>query len=114
MQKRVLFDCEFTVCREDTQGRFIILKSVIQGHEFVLANIYAQNRSNDQCILFEEIQSHLDLEIETNCEMVIGGDFIVILDTSMDGVGGKPNIKIENWCSSFDLIDIWRTKNPEV
>ena len=72
MQKRVRFDCEFN-CREDTQCRFIILKGVIQGHEFVLANIYAQNRTNDQCILCEEIQSHLDdLEIETNCEMVIG------------------------------------------
>ena len=30
------FDCEFKVCCEDTQGRFIILKGVLQGHEFVL------------------------------------------------------------------------------
>ena len=93
MQKRVRFDCEFN-CREDTQDRFIMLKGVIQGHEFALANIYAQNRTNDQCILFEEIQSHLDdLEIETNCEMVIGRHFNLILDTSVDGIGGKPNIK---------------------
>ena len=114
------FDCEFKVCCEDTQGRFIILKGVIQGHELVLANIYAPNRTNDQCIFFEKIQTHLDdLEIETNCEMVIGGDFNVIHDTSMDGVRGKLKLKeastkIENLCSSFDLIDIWRIRNPEV
>ena len=114
------FDCEFKVSCEDTQGRFITLKGIIQGHEFVFANIYAPNRTNDQCIFFEEIQTHLDyLEIETNCEMVIGGDFNVILDTSMDEVGGKPKLKdlckqIENLCSSFDLIDIWRIRNPEV
>ena len=46
-------------------------------------------------------------------------DFNVILDTSMDGIGGKPKLKesckkIENLCSSFDLIDIWRIRNPEV
>ena len=41
---------------------------------------------------FEEIQTHLDdPEIETNCEMV--GDFNVVLDTNMDGVGGKPKLK---------------------
>ena len=114
------FDCEFKVCCEDTQGRFIILKGVIQGHELVLANIYAPNRTNDQCIFFEKIQTHLDdLEIETNCEMVIGGDFNVIHDTSMYGVRGKLKLKesskkIENLCSSFDLIDIWRIRNPEV
>ena len=114
------FVCEFKVCCKDTQGSFIILKGVIHGQELVLANIYAPNRANDQCIFFEEIQTHLDdLEIETNCEMFIGGDFNVILDTSMDGVGGKPKLKesckmIENLCSSFGLIDIWRIRNPEV
>ena len=48
--------CELKVCYKDTQGRFIILKGFIQGHEFVLANIYAPNRTNDQYIFFEEIQ----------------------------------------------------------
>ena len=43
----------------------------------------------------------------------------MILDTSMDGVGGKPKLKesckkIENLCSSFDLVDIWRIRNQEV
>ena len=45
--------------------------------------------------------------------MIIGSDFNVILDADLDGTGGKPQVKesckqIDNLCSSFDLIDIWR------
>jgi len=44
-------------------------------------------------------------------------DFNFILDPDLDGSGGKPKLKesckkIENLCSSFDLIDIWRIRNP--
>ena len=51
--------------------------------------------------------------------MIIGGDFNVILDADLDGTGGKPLIKescknIADLCSSFDLIDIYRIRNPEV
>jgi len=57
--------------------------------------------------------------LEENCEVIIGGDFNVILDADLDGTGGKPQVKesckqIDNLCSSFDLIDIWRIRNPDV
>ena len=114
------FDCEVKVHREDEQGRFIILKGLIQTQQFVFVNIYAPNRIKDQCVFFEEIKKHLDeLELEENCEVIIGGDFNVILDADLDGTVGKPQVKesckrIENLCSSFDLIDIWRIRNPDV
>ena len=114
------FDCEVKVHREDEQGRFVILKSLTQSQPFVYVNIYAPNKVKDQCIFFEEIQKQLDeLELEENCEVIIGGDFNVILDADLDGTGGKPQVKesckqIDNLCSSFDLIDIWRIRNPDV
>ena len=114
------FDCEVKVHREDEQGRFIILKGLIQTQQFVFVNIYAPNRIKDQCVFLEEIKKHLDeLELEENCEVIIGGDFNVILDADLDGTGGKPQVKesckkIEKLCSSFDLIDIWRIRNPDV
>lgn len=51
--------------------------------------------------------------------MIIVGDFNVILDADLDGTGGKPFLKescknIKDLCSSFDLIDIYRIKNPGV
>ena len=39
-----------------------------------------------------------------NCKVIIGGDFSVILDFR----------KIEDLCSSFDLIYVWRVRNPDV
>ena len=113
------FDCEVSVHREDEQGRFLILKVIIQNQPFVLVNIYAPNKINDQCTFFEEIQTQLDgLDLEENCEIIIGGDFNVILEPDLDGTGGKPQLKesckkIDNLCSSFDLIDIWRIRNPD-
>ena len=57
--------------------------------------------------------------MEENCEVIIGGNFNVILDADLDGTGGMPQVKesckqIDNLCSSFDLIDIWRIRNPDV
>ena len=51
--------------------------------------------------------------------MIIGGDFNVILNPEFDGLGGKPKLKesvkiIDQIRSSFDLVDIWRIRNPDV
>ena len=56
--------------------------------------------------------------MEEICEIIIGGDFNVILEPDLDGTGGKPQVKdsckkIDNLCSLFDLIDIWRIRNPD-
>ncbi|CAH3027686.1 unnamed protein product [Porites evermanni] len=66
-----------------------------------------------------ELKLRLDeFEIDADSDIIIGGDFKVILDCDRDGFGGKAKLKIackkiENLCSSFDLIDIWRIRNPE-
>ena len=70
-------------------------------------------------LFFQEIQTELDsLNIEADCDMIIGGDFNVVLDPEFDGLGGKPKLKesvkiIEQIRLSFDLIDIWRVRNPD-
>ena len=117
---REKFDYEIKFHREDEQGRFIILKGLIQSEPFVLINIYAPNKIKDQCVFFAEIQKQIEeIGLEENCELIIGGDFNVILDANLDGSGGKPQVKesckqIEDLCSAFDLIDIWRLRNPDV
>ena len=72
------FDDKIKIQREHKCRRFIILKSVIQGQPIVLVNIYAPNKTKDQCTFFEEIQKELDeLEVDENCDVIIGGDFNV-------------------------------------
>ena len=47
--------------------------------------------------------------------MITGGDFHVILDADLDGSGRKPQVKEILWKNRrlvFNLIDIWRLRNP--
>ena len=48
----------------------------------------------------------------------MGGDFNVTLDSDFDCSGGKPFKKesvkqIQDLCLDFDLVNIWRIRNPE-
>ena len=53
-----------------------------------------QTRLKTSAFFFEKIQKQPDeLELEENCEVVIGGDFNVILDADLYGTGGKPKVK---------------------
>ena len=78
-----------------------------------------QIKPASRVLFFQEIQTELDsLNIEADCDMIIGGDFNVVLDPEFDGLGGKPKLKesvkiIEQIRLSFDLIDIWRVRNPD-
>jgi len=82
--------------------------------------LYALNKTNKQSAFFDEIRKELDnLCLVENCNIVIGGDFNVILHPDLDGNGGNPKRKesvkcIENICLANDLIDIWRIRNPNV
>ena len=111
-------DCQLKVCKQDELGRYVILKGLVQGQPFIFANIYAPNKVNEQCIFYDEIRNELaEVEADADHRIIIGGDFNVILDPDLDGSGGKPKLKescknLENLCSAFDLIDIWRIRNP--
>ena len=104
----------------DNQGRFIILEAKVQDHPFLFVNLYAPNKTNEQSIFFDEIREELDkICTADDCNIVIGGDFNVIFDPDLDGNGGNPKLKesvkrIENICSMYDLVDIWRIRNPEM
>lgn len=48
-----------------------------------------QIKPASSAFVFQEIQTELDsLNIETNCDIIIGGDFNEFLE--FDGLGGKP------------------------
>ena len=50
--------------------------------------------------------------------VIVGGDFNVTFDLNLDCSGGSPTKKesvkmLEELCLDFDLIDIWRVRNPD-
>ena len=76
----------------DTSGRYPILKVEIEDKSYILTNIYAPNKDKD---LVDPLNPLLDKK---------------------GGVMTPKRAVIENiFCmqSELDLIDIWRTKNPE-
>ena len=51
-------------------------------------------------------------------KIVLGGDYNVTFDQDLDCSGGNPTKKtslscIQDICLNFDLVDIWRLRNPD-
>ena len=116
---RNCLEFELKSIRQDNQGRFILLEALVQDQKFILLNIYAPNKSDEQLLFFGQIKDELDgINIEDDCKIIVGGDFNVILDADFDSHGGKPKLResvkqIEDICLLHDLVDIWRIRNPE-
>jgi len=84
----------------------------------VLLNIYAPNKSTEQCDFFNKIAEELkSLLTFSDFSLVVGGGFNVIFDQDLDGNGGvnktKESVKLlDDTCLQQDLIDISRVRNP--
>ena len=103
----------------DPQGRYIILNIEIMGSPLTLINYYAPNNQSDQLKILKEIQTKLkNIQIIDGTSYIWGGDWNCILDKSLDSMGGNIKLKkdtikeIEKLKSDFDLLDIWRVRNP--
>jgi len=100
-------------------GRYILLNATIQGAEDLLENLYAPKKVKEQCSFFEELEQNLDDMIShPNQRVVLGGDFNVINDPDLDSSGGLPTVKecvklLQDICLNYNLIDIWRIRNPD-
>ena len=99
----------------DPEGRFIIIDLKIENKIITLVNIYAPN--DDNPAFFKKVLSHL---LSFDCEeIVLGGDFNLVLDVQKDKKGGNPvthknSLKeVQNIANSLDLIDVWRVFNSD-
>ena len=108
---------QFEIIRKffDQEGRFIIIDMKIDNKILTLVNIYAPN--NDNPTFFQNL---IDRILSFECEEVImGGDFNLVMDVQKDKNGGnaathRNSLKeVQNIANSLDLIDVWRTLNPD-
>ena len=104
----------------DTQGRYVVMEAVVQGSNFLLVNIYAPNKVQEQCLFFNNLNNIIEnFVVDNEQKIVIGGDFNIALDSDLDCSGGNPFKKdsvkcIQDLCLDYDLVDIWRIRNPEI
>ena len=92
-------DLNLISINSDDEGRSIIMEAEVQGSPLLFVNIYAPSKTQDQCRFFDKLNN-------------------ITLDSDLDCSGGRPFTKdsvknIQNLCLDFDLVDIWRIRNPE-
>ena len=107
-------DLEFEVksSLSDSKGRYIMIDATVQESDFLLVNIYAPYKVQEQCEFFRGLEKMIE-KLNTNAEQknVVGGDFNVAIDPDLECSGGNPTEKdsvkhIKDICLSFDLVDI--------
>ena len=100
----------------DEEGRYLILDITISSERYTLASIYAPNEDHPEFFqnFFVTLSS---MEIEN---ILIGGDFNVPLNLSLDKKGGrldhshnKARNEINLCMEELNLHDFWREMNPD-
>lgn len=94
----ILFRKSLDVCilkeRKDTQGRFVIVKAIVNDEAFNLINVYAPNKEPDQVKFLLDLVKVLSLEnINPTDNNIFGGDWNAVLDSSVDKKGGMDSVR---------------------
>ena len=114
----VLFNIhlDYTVQRfyYDPAGRCLVLDVSIGKQVLRLINIYAPNVPAERRQFFNSLDHHLS----GRHKVILAGDFNCVESSQLDKIGGNPDRGTEgieilkNACSSFQLVDPFRRKNP--
>ena len=104
----------------DSNGRFVVLNSLIDSDPIILANYYTPCKEPDQLKILEELNRIFDqLQVKEDTQFIWGGYFNVVFDTVLDADGGSPKLKLKSVSKLLsimlenDLCDIYRVRNPD-
>lgn len=99
----------------DNRGRYIIVKGKLYGRQVILANVYGPNYDDPN--FFSSLIGILP-DITDN-QLILGGDFNLVLHPHLDRSNLGPNSKlskagtvIHNFMKSYGLVEPWRNCNP--
>ena len=99
----------------DQEGKYIIIDMKIDNKILTLVSIYAPKNNNPTFF-----QNPLDQILSFECEEVImGGDLNLVMEVQKDKKGGNATTyrnslkEVQNIVNSLDLIDVWRSLNPD-
>ena len=116
---RKSFDFKLKSSRLDEEGRYLILEAIIQDVPFLLVNIYAPNTTTKQSLFFQTFSELICDEGYNECDykILLGGDLNVAMDADLDFSGRNHVVKesvkcVEDVMMNYDLVDIWRIRNP--
>jgi len=109
------FDFQLERTYVDPNGRFIICDITTDKKCVTIATLYAPNEDDPN--FFSNFFDHLnDFECD---DVIIGGDFNLVLNLDVDKKGGIARTHAESvktlkeLCAKLDLVDAWRILNPD-
>ena len=103
----------------DEEGRYIIFKGELMGAKMILGNCYFPTRDKEkmQIEFLEKLTVQISQLYSQDQLLLLGGDFNMIMDGSLDYMGPK-NVRKNRFNENFDkflntyrLEDIWRKRN---
>ena len=113
------YKLHITSVEVDARGRYIILDLTIGSKIYHIINIYSPNleNENEQVDFWNEITTKL--RAKDLGSIIMGGDLNTFLDCKLDKSPStnkkyKGVDKLKNTIKEFNLIDIWRIKNPGI
>ena len=93
------------------QGRILHAIIEIDKQKFQILNVYAPNKPNQRPSFFSNVSQF----IQPNLPLILGGDFNMVLDATLDRNGGTPSndhisgsIELSNIIQEHQLLDVWR------
>ena len=99
----------------DKSGRILLVEATVDDTVFVLINIYNTNTESEQLETLLDQVSIIDKVKDIQSKnIVLGGDFNVIFDISLESLGRNPCLRKKSIAKliqikeKFDLCDIWR------
>ena len=105
----------------EKSGRILLNDATIDDTVFVLINIYNANTESEQLETLSDLVSVIDKVKDIQSKnIVLGGDFNVIFDISLESLGGNPCLKKKSIAKPIqikeksDLWNIWRNRNPKI
>ena len=115
LNKNIALDKEPKIILSDE--RIIALDISIEDVTYYIVNVYAPNKSNEKTIFFKYLRTFLNA-LDPDTKTIICGDFNTVLDNKLDIISGLPHNKkdIDNFnliLNKYDLIDSWRSLNPQ-
>ena len=105
-------DFQIKAVKRDEEGRYIIIKGLIQEENVTIINIYAPNIGALQYVR----QMLTSMKGEINCNTIIVGDFntpLTTMDRSTKQKINKETQTLNDTMGQLDLIDIYRTFHPK-
>ena len=108
-------ECEVIDTTIDDEGRLVCVHANINGKKTVLCNIYAPNEDSPE--FFDQIIKVIE-KYDDRDAVIIGGDFNLVLDPSIDRLHSLHNNSnshklLSNYMTNNGICDIWRIRNPE-